>query len=60
MTEKAAEVVTDSSVKEAEKEYPLGYGTPLDVAGLVIYLLSDASRWMTGSDLILDGGLTLK
>ncbi|MET4141605.1 SDR family oxidoreductase [Pedobacter sp. UYP1] len=60
MTEKAAEVVTDSSVKDAEKDYPLGYGTPLDVAGLAIYLLSDASRWMTGSDLILDGGLTLK
>ncbi|KIO78635.1 hypothetical protein TH53_02500 [Pedobacter lusitanus] len=60
MTEKAIEVISDASVNDAEKAYPLGYGTPIDVAGSVIYLLSDASKWMTGSELILDGGLTLK
>jgi len=43
-----------------QNEYPLGYGQPSDVAGTSIFLLSEASRWITGTDLILDGGLTLK
>ncbi|KQS37804.1 SDR family NAD(P)-dependent oxidoreductase [Pedobacter sp. Leaf194] len=55
-----AEDVSTTSLEDAEKEYPLGYGRPEDVSALVTYLLSDESRWMTGTDLILDGGLTLK
>lgn len=35
---------------------PLGPGTPDDVAHAAIYLLSDASRWVTGTSLIIDGG----
>lgn len=47
---------------EKDKEnYPLGrYGLPNDVAHATIYLLSDASAWMTGTALKIDGGLTLK
>ena len=30
-----------------------------EVANTVIYLLSDASRWVTGSNLVIDGGITL-
>lgn len=47
---------------EKDKEnYPLGrYGKPEDVAFATIYLLSDASSWMTGTALKIDGGLTLK
>lgn len=47
-------------MQDDSKNYPLGYGEPKDVAGLAVYLLSDESRWMTGTDLILDGGFTLK
>ncbi len=43
-----------------EQRYPFGYGQPEDVAYAAIYLLSDASKWVTGANLILDGGLTLK
>jgi len=42
-----------------ENIYPLGLGKPIDVAGPSIFLLSDASKWITGTELILDGGLTL-
>ena len=42
-----------------EAKYPLGYGEPEDVAYAAIYLLSDASRWITGSFIKMDGGSTL-
>lgn len=35
---------------------PLGMGKPEDAAGMILYLLSDAARWMTGASLIVDGG----
>lgn len=60
MTDKAMEASADENMEKASSEYPLGYGQPEDVAGLAVYLLSDASRWMTGSEIIMDGGLTLK
>lgn len=41
----------------AQLRYPLKrYGTPEDVANLAVYLLSDASKWMTGSCVDLTGG----
>jgi len=58
MTGEATSLTTDE-IDEKEKAYPLGYGKPEDVSALAIYLLSDASKWMTGSDLVIDGGLTL-
>ena len=42
---------------EAEKQYPLKrYGQPQDIAHLALYMLSDASQWMTGSDVQITGG----
>ena len=40
---------------ETEKRYPLGLGEPEDVANAAVFLLSDASRWITGQALIMDG-----
>ena len=49
--------ITEEELKEDEKRYPLKrYGTPDDIANLSIYLLSDASSWMTGSNIKLTGG----
>jgi NAD(P)-dependent dehydrogenase (short-subunit alcohol dehydrogenase family) len=42
-----------------ESKYPLGLGKPEDIANAAIYLLSDASRWVTGINLILDGGFSI-
>jgi NAD(P)-dependent dehydrogenase (short-subunit alcohol dehydrogenase family) len=39
--------------------HPLGLGTPQDVANGAVYLLSDASRWVTGTTLVMDGGAVL-
>jgi len=40
--------------------YRLGrYGEPEDVAHGIVYLLSDASSWVTGHHLVIDGGLTV-
>jgi len=54
MTGKAQNVNDDLA-----KDYPLGLGETIDVVGPCIFLLSDASKWITGTELILDGGLTL-
>ena len=52
------EAVTMEQLKEDEKKYPLQrYGQPSDVAGLAVYLLSDASEWMTGSNVRIAGGI---
>lgn len=38
--------------------HPMGFGETSDVANAVIYLASDAAKWINGSELVLDGGLT--
>jgi NAD(P)-dependent dehydrogenase (short-subunit alcohol dehydrogenase family) len=37
------------------KRYPLGIGKPKDVANAILFFLSDASKWITGTSLILGG-----
>lgn len=50
----------DSFLKFYAERHPLGFGTPTDIANTCIYLLSDASRWVTGSIFTIDGGYTLQ
>ena len=41
--------------------HPLGgTGTPDDIAWGVVYLASDQSRWVTGAELVIDGGYTAR
>jgi NAD(P)-dependent dehydrogenase (short-subunit alcohol dehydrogenase family) len=47
------------SLEEKSRDHPLGLGTPEDIANAAIYFVSDASRWVTGTTLIMDGGLTI-
>ncbi|MCR4735970.1 MAG: SDR family oxidoreductase [Treponema sp.] len=52
--------ITNEQLDEDRKKYPLGrYGKVEDIAHAAAYLLSDASCWMTGTDLLIDGGYTL-
>lgn len=49
--------VDEEQLKEDEQKYPLKrYGTPDDIANLAVYMLSDASSWMTGSNVKISGG----
>ncbi len=53
--------ISEDQFKEDAKKYPLKrYGKPEEVAYGVIYLLSDASSWTTGSNLLVDGGFLLQ
>lgn len=55
-----AGVYTEEQLEEDVKKYPLGrFGKPEDIANAVIYLLSDASSWVTGTSLVVDGGVTI-
>lgn len=48
-------------LEEDAKTYPLGrYGKPEEVAAAMVYLLSDATVWMTGTQLLIDGGYSVK
>jgi NAD(P)-dependent dehydrogenase (short-subunit alcohol dehydrogenase family) len=38
--------------------HPMGFGQPRDVAGATLFLASEAARWITGAELVVDGGLT--
>lgn len=52
------EGLSEEQLKADEQKYPLKrYGTPEDIANLAVYLLSDASCWMTGSNIKIAGGI---
>jgi NAD(P)-dependent dehydrogenase (short-subunit alcohol dehydrogenase family) len=59
MYKEAEEGMSKESMDEHVNQYPLGVGSPDDVANAVIYLLSDASKWVTGINITLDGGFLL-
>jgi len=54
--EKMFEGIGEEASSEIIKKHPLGIGNPEDVANACIFLLSDASRWITGTNLVVDGG----
>ena len=52
--------LSEKSKKEIIDMHPLGLGIPEDIANTSAFLLSDAARWITGSNLIVDGGYSAK
>lgn len=60
MTVGAFSKLSTDQVRELESAYPLGVGQPEDVARAAAFLLAPQSRWITGIDLIVDGGYTAR
>ena len=60
MANKLFEKISEESKKEIINMHPLGLGKPEDIANACIFLLSDASRWITGTNLVIDGGYSAR
>jgi 3-oxoacyl-[acyl-carrier protein] reductase len=59
-TPMARHIMTEDDMRLRGQEIPLGrFGQPDDIANVVCFLLSDASRWMTGQTLHANGGVTM-
>ena len=51
--------VTKEELAKEESRFPLGFGQTEDIAYAAVYMLSDASRWVTGTNMIVDGGQSI-
>lgn len=58
MMQKALDTMSEEQRKKRIEDFPLGLGKQTDISNACVYLLSDASRWVTGQNLIIDGGFT--
>jgi NAD(P)-dependent dehydrogenase (short-subunit alcohol dehydrogenase family) len=57
MSDRYMKRMTAAQIEALEKQHPLGFGTPEQVAGPALFLLSDDAQWITGTVLTVDGGL---
>ncbi len=60
MSQKAYYSQSEELKERITNLHPLGLGKPEDIANAALFLLSDASRWITGSQLMVDGGYTAR
>ena len=56
--EKMFDGIGEEATQNIIKKHPLGIGEPEDVANACVFLLSDAAKWITGTNLVIDGGYT--
>lgn len=59
MHAKLADSMPVQSLEEYRNKHLLGFGEPDDVASAILFLLSDASKWITGSSMVVDGGYSI-
>ena len=53
--------LSEEEMEAVIKSYPLGrIGEPEDIANAAVFFLSDNSLWITGANLVIDGGVTLR
>lgn len=56
MKKRIFENIKNDSIKQIINMYPLGLEKPKDIANACAFLISDAAIWITGTNLVVDGG----
>ncbi len=57
---KMFESYSDEAIRAIKDMHPLGLGNAADVANMCAFLISDHARWITGSNIVIDGGYSAK
>lgn len=60
MMQIALDTLSEEDRQKRIDGFPLGLGRTTDISNACIYLMSDASRWVTGQNLVVDGGYTIR
>jgi len=60
MTDNLKKQISEEEFHRIEQEYPMGLGSTKDISSLCLFLLSDESKWITGQNIIVDGGLSVR
>lgn len=55
----AMEKFYPDGIESILKKHPAGIGSVDDISNLVLFLLSSNSRWVTGSNIVIDGGYSI-
>jgi len=60
MSDKLLSVLSRENIEEIEKMHPKGFGETSDVVPMIMFLLSDWSKWITGQNIKIDGGYSIR
>lgn len=60
MTQKLFTHIGEDRIKQITEMHPLGLGEVTDVAPIILFLLSENSKWITGQNFVIDGGYSIQ
>ena len=60
MNERVTSKMNSEMIEEFKNSHLFGFGEPLDISNVIIFLLSDAAKWITGSEILVDGGYLVR
>jgi len=60
MTQNLFNQLSEENIKQISEMHPLGLGEVTDVVPTILFLISEQSKWITGQNLIIDGGYSIQ